>query len=136
MKRAEEAGIPVPPLLYFKIATGYEYSAIASKKRSSLLSFGPQMTLALAGEPCRPSASPRLAKKVLFAYAHSIVDYSNGASVATLDMLEGSTAAGFNCQAFCAGKLDFQTCRRVEGQALRETERVEMGPRRVTLSGN
>jgi glycosyltransferase involved in cell wall biosynthesis len=53
-------------------------------------------------------ARPRCAKKVLFASAHSIVDFSNGASVATLDVLEGLTSAGFDCQAFCAGKLDFQ----------------------------
>jgi hypothetical protein len=48
-------------------------------------------------------------KRVLFASAHSIVDFSNGASVATLDMLEGLTTAGFACQAFCAAKLDLQT---------------------------
>ena len=47
-------------------------------------------------------------KWLLFASAHSIVDFSNGASVATLDMLEGLTTAGFDCQAFCTAKLDFQ----------------------------
>jgi glycosyltransferase involved in cell wall biosynthesis len=52
--------------------------------------------------------------KVLFASAHSIVDFSNGASVATLDVLEGLATAGFECQAFCASKLDFQTEVRLE----------------------
>ena len=53
-------------------------------------------------------AVARRARRILFASAHSIVDFSNGASIATLDMLEGLTTAGFACQAFCAAKLDFQ----------------------------
>ncbi len=47
-------------------------------------------------------------KRVLFASAHSIIDFSNGASVATLDVLHGLAASGFVCQAFCTSKLDFQ----------------------------
>jgi Methyltransferase domain len=46
------------------------------------------------------------AKKSLFASAHSILDFSNGASVATLDVLQGLTTLGFECQAFCTAKLD------------------------------
>ena len=57
----------------------------------------------------RRPGRPRLANKILFASAHSIVDFSNGASVATLDVLQGLTTAGFECQAFCTAKLDFQT---------------------------
>ena len=45
-------------------------------------------------------------RTVLFASAHSIVDFSNGASVATLDVLQGLTTHGFDCQAFCTPKLD------------------------------
>jgi len=37
---------------------------------------------------------------------HSILDFSNGASVATLDVLQGLTTLGFECQAFCTSKLD------------------------------
>ena len=48
------------------------------------------------------------AKKILFASAHSVVDFSNGASVATLNVLERLAEGGFDCQAFCATKLDFQ----------------------------
>jgi hypothetical protein len=48
-------------------------------------------------------------KKVLFASVHSILDFSNGASVATLDVLQGLTACGFECQAFCTAKLDLTT---------------------------
>ena len=59
----------------------------------------------------QPQAPSRIANKVLFASAHSIVDFSNGASIATH---EGLTTAGFNCQAFCAGKLDFQTEARLD----------------------
>jgi glycosyltransferase involved in cell wall biosynthesis len=44
--------------------------------------------------------------KILFASAHSIVDFSNGASVATLDVLQGLTSLGFESQAFCTLKLD------------------------------
>jgi len=50
----------------------------------------------------------RLGRRILFASAHSIVDFSNGASVATLDVLHGLTASGFECQAFCTSKLDFR----------------------------
>jgi len=46
------------------------------------------------------------ARKVLFASAHSIVDPSNGAAVATLDVLQGLAASGFQSQAFCTSKLD------------------------------
>ena len=54
------------------------------------------------------AAAPQRTKRILFASAHSIVDFSNGASVATLDMLEGHATAGFDCPAFCAAKLDYQ----------------------------
>jgi glycosyltransferase involved in cell wall biosynthesis len=46
-------------------------------------------------------------RKVLFASAHSIVDFSNGASVATLDLLQRLASLGFESQAFCTPKLDF-----------------------------
>ena len=59
-------------------------------------------------KPALRPAAPRPVKRILFASAHSIVDFSNGASIATLDMLEGLTTVGFDCQAFCAAKLDFQ----------------------------
>jgi glycosyltransferase involved in cell wall biosynthesis len=49
------------------------------------------------------------ANKILFASVHSILDFSNGASVATMDVLQGLTARGFECQAFCTAKLDLQT---------------------------
>ncbi len=45
-------------------------------------------------------------RKILFASAHSIVDFSNGASVATLDVLQGLAAFGFESHAFCTPKLD------------------------------
>ena len=64
--------------------------------------------------PAVNEPAPRPVKRILFASAHSIVDFSNGASIATLDMLEGLTTAGFDCQAFCAGKLDFQTEARLD----------------------
>ena len=54
--------------------------------------------------PSPRSSPPR--RKILFASAHSIVDFSNGASVATLDVLQGLTSFGFGCHAFCTPKLD------------------------------
>ena len=57
----------------------------------------------------RRSGRPRRVKRILFASAHSAVDFSNGASVATLDVLEGLATAGFECQAFCTAKLDLQS---------------------------
>ncbi len=54
------------------------------------------------------SASPPIADdpgrhvKILFASAHSVVDSSNGAAVATLDALRGLA-----CEAFCTASLDF-----------------------------
>jgi hypothetical protein len=62
-----------------------------------------------AYDSARRNGHPDPVKRLMFASAHSIVDFSNGASVATLDMLEGLTTAGFECQAFCTAKLDFQT---------------------------
>jgi len=46
------------------------------------------------------------ARKVLFASAHSVVDCSNGASVATLDVLQGLVASGFESHAFGTPKRD------------------------------
>ena len=56
---------------------------------------------------CVPSNRPRK-KRILFASVHSVLDFSNGASVATLDILQGLTTLGFECQAFCTAKLDLQ----------------------------
>ena len=47
--------------------------------------------------------------KLLFASAHSLVDFSNGAAVATLDVLQGLAATGFECQAFGTPRLDLPT---------------------------
>ena len=61
-----------------------------------------QSKTGLASAPVE--APPR--RKLLFASVHSILDFSNGASVATLDVLQGLTTLGFECQAFCTAKLD------------------------------
>ena len=45
-------------------------------------------------------------KRILFASVHSVLDFSNGASVATLDILQGLATLGFECQVFCTAKLD------------------------------
>jgi hypothetical protein len=67
----------------------------------------------LAAVEC-PVRSRSSAKRVLFASAHSIVDFSNGASVATLDVLHGLCTSGFECRAFCTPKLDLQMGTRLE----------------------
>jgi glycosyltransferase involved in cell wall biosynthesis len=51
---------------------------------------------------------PYPGRKILFASSHSIVDFSNGVSVATFDVLQGLVPLGFDCQAFCTSKLDFR----------------------------
>ena len=51
---------------------------------------------------------PATRQRIVFASAHSIVDFSNGASVATLDVLQCLATEGFDCQAFCTSRLDFQ----------------------------
>jgi glycosyltransferase involved in cell wall biosynthesis len=61
------------------------------------------------GDSILRAGRPRPVKRILFASAHSVVDFSNGASVATLDVLEGLATGGFDCQAFCTAKLDLQT---------------------------
>jgi hypothetical protein len=58
--------------------------------------------------------SSREAQRILFASAHSIVDFSNGASVATLGVLHGLCASGFECRAFCTPRLDLQKGTRLE----------------------
>ena len=57
-------------------------------------------------DPC--AARPHPLRRVLFASAHSIVDFSNGAAVASLDVLRALGSAGFDCQAFCTSRLDFR----------------------------
>ena len=59
--------------------------------------------------PGESTAGQPPGRRILFASVHSILDNSNGASVATLDMLHGLSTLGFECQAFCAAKLDLQT---------------------------
>ena len=60
-----------------------------------------------AGRTMKPIRDPRRkATKVLFASVHSILDFSNGASVATLDALQGLSTQGFECEAFCTAKVD------------------------------
>jgi hypothetical protein len=86
-------------------------SATSLARRNQRRGFVPPKMLPVPPTSQQPQAPLRIAKKVLFASAHSIVDFSNGASIATL---EGLTTAGFNCQAFCAGKLDFQTEARLD----------------------
>jgi glycosyltransferase involved in cell wall biosynthesis len=56
--------------------------------------------------PEHPLDWPPHRRRVLFASAHSILDFSNGASVATLDVLRALTTLGLECQAFCTAKLD------------------------------
>ena len=53
--------------------------------------------------------SKHAARKILFSSVHSILDFSNGASVATMDMFQGLTTLGVECQAFCTAKLDQQS---------------------------
>ena len=53
--------------------------------------------------------SKHAARKILFSSVHSILDFSNGASVATMDVLQGLTTLGVECQAFCTAKLDLQS---------------------------
>ena len=86
----------------------------------------PRIALPSAGDSERRRERPRRTKRILFASAHSIVDFSNGASVATLDILEGLTAAGFDCQAFCTAKLDLQT-----GVCLEDIVSAAGGPHQV-----
>ena len=80
------------------LARGYSWARIDTNDRAvdALQNFEPV---------CVPSNRPRK-KRILFASVHSILDFSNGASVATLDILQGLTMLGFECQAFCNAKLD------------------------------
>ncbi len=45
-------------------------------------------------------------KKIAFVSPHCVLDFSNGASVATYAGLKTLAAQGFECQAFCATRLD------------------------------
>jgi hypothetical protein len=74
------------------------------------------------------SASSRASRKVLVASAHSILDFSNGASVVTLDVLHGLCASGFECRAFCTPKLDLQKGARLEHVLDDSRERYQVLP--------
>ncbi len=82
----------------------------------------------------RPNRGAKRARSVLFASAHSVVDFSNGASVATLDVLAGLAGAGFRCQAFCTSKLDFQGEARVDDVVTRWASRTRSGRRSAAAS--
>ncbi len=56
---------------------------------------------------CRSVAGRPGARRVIFASAHSLLDCSSGAAVASLDLLGGLAATGCQCQAFCTPRLDF-----------------------------
>ena len=63
-----------------------------------------------AGRPLyggRPlGVAPRKIRKIAFASPHSLVDSSNGASVATSHLLQLLAGEGFECRAFCGPRLD------------------------------
>ena len=54
----------------------------------------------------RPAATTGAARRILFASAHSVLDCSSGAAVATLGLLQALAATGFQCQAFCTPRRD------------------------------
>jgi glycosyltransferase involved in cell wall biosynthesis len=65
----------------------------------------------------RPSRVPRREiKKIVFASPHSIIDYSNGAAIATLHALQFLGKQGFECQSFCGSYLDTPDESRLEEQ--------------------
>jgi hypothetical protein len=55
----------------------------------------------------RPRSTSRPSRRVLFASAHSAVDCSSGAAIATIDLMQSLNSSGFDCQAFCTTRLDF-----------------------------
>jgi glycosyltransferase involved in cell wall biosynthesis len=55
----------------------------------------------------RPRSASRASRRVVFASAHSVVDCSSGAAIATIDLMQSLNASGFDCQAFCTTRLDF-----------------------------
>jgi glycosyltransferase involved in cell wall biosynthesis len=63
-----------------------------------------------AGKPLfgdRPHhVSHRKIKKIVFVSPHSIVDFYNGAAIATVHSLQLLQRQGFECQAFCGSRLD------------------------------
>jgi hypothetical protein len=43
---------------------------------------------------------------ILFASPHCLIDFSSGAAIATRDALALLSQSGFQCEGFCASKLD------------------------------
>jgi glycosyltransferase involved in cell wall biosynthesis len=78
----------------------------------------------LAGRPLfgdRPTHVPsRAVKKIAFISPHSIVDFHNGAAIATLHSLQFLQKQGFECQAFCGSYLDAPEESFVEAQLERQ----------------
>jgi glycosyltransferase involved in cell wall biosynthesis/GT2 family glycosyltransferase len=52
------------------------------------------------------SPRSRPVKKIAFVSTHCVIDYTNGAAVATFAGIKALTAQGFECQAFCATQFD------------------------------
>lgn len=78
----------------------------------------------LASKPLfgdRPSHVPhREIKKVTFVSPHSVIDYYNGAAIATLHALQLLQRIGFECQAFCGSYLDVPDESNLEEQLIRQ----------------
>jgi glycosyltransferase involved in cell wall biosynthesis len=89
-------------------------------------------------------------RKIVFASGHSVLDFSSGAAVASMDLLQGLAASGFLCQAFCSPKLDFdhdvpleemvaklgepcEVCPSVSGANAARVLYTQRGPVRVTI---
>lgn len=86
-------------------------------------------------EPTAPVTLSGPARKLLFASAHSIVDFSNGAAVASLDVLRALAMTGFQCQAFCASRLDFHEDTSLEKIIVHSGEPLRVRPS-VCASGH
>ncbi|MHB9049793.1 MAG: glycosyltransferase, partial [Pirellulales bacterium] len=65
-------------------------------------------------------------RRIVFASPHSLVDYFNGAAIATSQGLECLQRQGFECQAFCGSRLDAPEELLVEEQLARQKEQYEV----------
>ncbi len=59
-----------------------------------------------AGAPQKLGQSPRLARKIVYAAPHCLIDPTSGAAVATAQGLRFLQTLGFQCRAFCGSQLD------------------------------
>jgi glycosyltransferase involved in cell wall biosynthesis len=106
----------VLPLKSGCIHVGADHDASAprvSRKQSKKLLENWELGKPLFGDPVGPVV-PRACRKIAFISPHCVMDFTNGAAVATYAGLRMLARQGFSCEVLCASRMDAWESKPVE----------------------